>query len=132
MTTHTISLNCPRMIGKVPWGLLSLNAERKLHWSARKAVAAYWRSNTESAVRMAGIPPMGRVHVVVYFHKATNRMYDVSNLLPVAKSCVDGMVDAGIIEDDNNHFLIGPDMRAGTKSSTPHVVIEIIDLVGAE
>lgn len=128
MTTHTISLNCPRMIGKVPWGLLSLNAERKLHWSARKAVAAYWRSNTESAVRMAGIPRMGRVHVVVWFHKATNRMYDVSNLLPVAKSCVDSLVDAGIVPDDNNHYVIGPDLRAGAKSPTPHIRIEITDL----
>lgn len=128
MTTYTLSINCPRELKKVPWGLLSLNAERKHHWSVRKTVAAYWRANTEAAVRLAEIPPLNKVHVTVTFHKNTNRMYDVSNLLPVAKSCVDSLVDAGIIPDDNNHYVIGPDMRAGAKSTTPHIVITIEEI----
>ena len=58
------------------------------------------------------------------FHKNTNRRYDVANLYPVAKSCVDGLTDVCLV-DDSNAYVVGPDMRAGEKTTTPHVVITI-------
>jgi hypothetical protein len=31
--------------------------------------------------------------------------------MPTAKACVDGLVDAGVLEDDNFSRVRGPDMR---------------------
>lgn len=129
MTTHTISINCPREIRKVPWGLLSANTRH--HWSVNREVARTWRRLAFITARNAGIPTMDRAHVVVTFHKGTSRRYDPGNLAPVSKAIVDGaLVDTGILEDDSAEYLVGPDHRAGVKSSTPHVVITITELEG--
>lgn len=126
MSTYTLSINCPQAIRKVPYGLLTSNA--RPHWSVAREVARYWRHLAAVTAREAGIPRVGRGRVVVTFHKATNRRFDPGNLAPVSKAILDGIVDAGVFEDDSHEYVIGPDHRAGIKSSTPHVVIEIIDL----
>lgn len=39
--------------------------------------------------------------------------YDPGNLYPVGKAAVDGLVDSGILVDDDWKHLDGPDMRHG-------------------
>lgn len=130
MSTYTLSINCPQVIRKVPWGLLSANTRH--HWSVNREVARYWRQVAAFTARNAGVPRVDRGRVVVTFHKATNRRFDPGNLSPVSKAILDGIVDAGVFEDDSHEYVIGPDHRAGTKSSTPHVVIEITELGDTE
>lgn len=126
MSTYTLSINCPRMIRKVPWGLLSANTRH--HWSVNREVARYWRQVAAITARNANIPPMGRAHITVTFHKATARRYDPGNLAPVSKAIVDGIVDAGILPDDSSEYLVGPDHRAGQKTDTPHVTVSITEM----
>jgi hypothetical protein len=45
--------------------------------------------------------------------RTNRRRSDVGNLYPTAKAVVDGLVDYGLIEDDDDTRLIGPDMRRG-------------------
>lgn len=125
MAMYTLTIDCPREIRKVPWGLLSSNA--RPHWTVAREVARHWRQMAAITARSSGIPPLGRAHVTVTFHKNTNRRYDVANLYPVVKACLDGVTDV-ILVDDSNEYVVGPDMRAGEKSTTPHVVIEITEL----
>ena len=126
MSEHTLSINCPRMIRKVPYGLLSVNTRH--HWSVNREVARTWRRLAVAAARLQGIPTMRRAHIVVTFHKATNRRYDPGNLAPVSKAIVDGLVDAGVFPDDSHEYVVGPDHRAGAKTATPHVVVTITEL----
>lgn len=44
---------------------------------------------------------------------------------PTAKAIVDGLVDAGVIPDDSNEWVTGPDMRAGEKRPEPCVVVRV-------
>lgn len=126
MSEYTISINCLPAIRKVPYGLLSANTRH--HWSVNREVARTWRRLAATAARAQGIPTMRRTRIVVTFHKATNRRYDPGNLAPVSKAIVDGLVDAGVFLDDSHEYVVGPDHRAGEKTTTPHVVVTITDL----
>ena len=126
MSEHTLSINCPRMIRKVPYGLLSVNTRH--HWSVNREVARTWRRLATTTACTQGIPAMRRARIVVTFHKATAARYDPGNLAPVSKAIVDGLVDAGVFPDDSHEYVVGPDHRAGEKTTIPHVVITITEL----
>ena len=126
VSEYTISINCPRRVGKVPYGLLSANTRH--HWSVNREVARTWRHAAATTARHQGIPSMTRARVVVTFHKATSHRYDPGNLAPVSKAIVDGLVDAGVFLDDSHEYVVGPDHRAGAKTATPHVVVTITEL----
>ena len=54
---------------------------------------------------------LDRVRCVVNITWPDNRRRDAHNLMPTLKACVDGFVDAGLLEDDDDRHLIGPDLR---------------------
>ena len=59
---------------------------------------------------------------------ADNRKRDVNNWQPTAKALVDGLVDAGVLEDDNDAHLVGPDLRRDWAAEHPEITIEIVAL----
>jgi crossover junction endodeoxyribonuclease RusA len=66
------------------------------------------------------------VHIVCTIHKTRAGRWDAGNLYGVtAKAIVDGLVDAGVIPDDSNEWVTGPDMRAGEKRAEPCVVVRV-------
>lgn len=65
-------------------------------------------------------PVAGRVHVVAHVSAPKKSRADVGNTYPTVKACVDGaLTDAGIIPDDNDDHLIGPDMRRAAPTGVP-------------
>ena len=68
-------------------------------------------------VRDAGLPLIQRARIIAEYQPPANRHYDPSNLAPSAKAYVDGLVKAGALSDDASEYLIGPDMRAATRTS---------------
>ena len=65
------------------------------------------------------------MHIVCTIHKTRAGRWDAGNLYPTAKAIVDGLVDAGVIPDDSNEWVTGPDMRAGEKRAEPCVVVRV-------
>lgn len=65
------------------------------------------------------------VRIVATVHKTRGGRWDVCNLYPTIKACIDGLVEAGTLLDDSNEYVIGPDMRAGEKRDRACVVITI-------
>ena len=57
----------------------------------------------------SGLRPLVRITATV--HIADKRRREVSNLFPTFKACIDGFVDAGILADDSDAHVIGPDPR---------------------
>jgi hypothetical protein len=47
--------------------------------------------------------------------------------LPTLKAAIDGLVDYGLLPDDTNAHLIGPDLRQGGKGD-PAIVLTITEL----
>lgn len=100
------------------------------HRSHRMEVAkrtAAWRKAAlvAAASDLAWTPFRTAVHITATVHKTRAGRWDAGNLYPTAKACVDGIVSAGVLVDDSNEYVIGPDMRAGAKRDTACVVITI-------
>ena len=110
---------------KLPAGEDWINANERAHWASKAKRTRYWRDRAAWIAKRAGIPHMERAHITVTVHKTTNRRYDPANLAPTAKAIVDGLVDAGVLDDDDKTRVIGPDMRAGEKSDVRQLVVTI-------
>lgn len=73
-----------------------------------------WREAGCVYARQAHLPRgLTAVHVIARCHRTIKRRSDVGNLYPTAKAVVDGLVDAGLVADDDNRHVLGPDMRPG-------------------
>lgn len=96
----------------VPVRPVSLNAERAGNRFARAASTADVRSWAKVCAREA----MGPVHRMPLFDRvaieiqpwAINRRYrqDIGACMPTAKAAIDGLVDAGVIQDDDDTHLV--------------------------
>ena len=71
---------------------------------------------------------LNKAHITVYVHKSNRRPYDVHNLYGTAKAAIDGLIDHGLLPDDNNAHLTGPDMRQGKTRPVAGITIVIRDL----
>ena len=91
-----------------------LNSNDRRHRMAQAKITKAWR---EAAAKVAeGLPTFERpVRIVAQVWKSRLGDYDAGNLYPTAKACVDGFRDAGLLIEDNNRYVVGPDMRHGGK-----------------
>lgn len=124
-TTYTVAL---------PAGLPLLNANRtrRMHWSQVRRLAKPIREATCLLARNQHIPPLDRAHVVYVVHPTPQtRRRDPANWAESAKAAVDGLVDAGVFEDDDSAHVIGPDPRLGEPVKGGQLVIHITPLGGA-
>ena len=94
-----------------------VSSNRRLHWSHRHQVQQYHRG---MATIMFRRPPFtfDRARITVTFAFPTRRKRDVANLYDlVVKPTVDGLVDAGLLPDDDDTHLVGPDIRRSPEPS---------------
>lgn len=104
-----------------------LNANHRLHWAVKHKLTRAWRQQTHWAAKSAHLPTFdGPVSITATIHRDHNRgRWDVGNLAPTAKAAVDGLVDAGVLVDDSNRYVTGPDMRAGEPWADAALVLTI-------
>lgn len=111
----------------IPAPCAFINANTRMHWAKRSALTKAWRQRAFIAARNAHLPHMDqRVTITATAHRDHNRgRWDATNLAPTAKAAVDGLVDAGVLTDDSNKYLVGPDMRAGEPWADAALVLTI-------
>jgi hypothetical protein len=101
MTTITIPAPCT-------W----INSNQRIHRMQHAKLTAIWRE-TARTLWHHGTYTEGQIHITCHIYKPHRGRYDPGNLYPTAKACVDGLVEAGMIADDDWAHVIGPDMRHG-------------------
>lgn len=102
-----------------------LNSNDRTHWAVRYRASQKLRVDA-TIIALANIKnKYQKIHVLAYTHKTHNRKYDAHNLMPTLKPIIDGIVKAGVIPDDTNDHLIGPDLRQGNKTLTPKITLHI-------
>lgn len=113
---------------ELPPGLPLLNANRRVHWRIRhertKAIrlAAYYAA-------LRAVPALQRAHVIAEYRPPDRRRRDVANLYPSFKAAIDGaLVDTGVLPDDSDEYLVGPDMRIGDVTPKGQLVLHITEL----
>lgn len=87
-----------------------LSANQRLHWALRAAKTSTLRQ-TAYLEAQSTRPPMERAHLLVRVGWPDRRRRDVANISPTIKALVDGCVDAGLLTDDDDAHLTGPDLR---------------------
>jgi len=87
-----------------PW---TTNAERRMHHHARADLVAEWRHAFATLARAEHVPTLERVIVTAMPIMASRRSRpDVGACLRAVKAAVDGLVDAGVLEDDDPDHLL--------------------------
>ena len=104
-----------------------LNSNQRLHWAVRAERTRAWRTAAFAVAhnQLGGYRFTGRAYITVTVHKTRGGRWDASNLAPTGKALIDGLVDSGLLEDDDNTRVVGPDMRAGEKRAEPCVVVRV-------
>ena len=70
-------------------------------------------------------PLFQRAHVLGILHPARDNRCDPANWYPSFKAAIDGIVDAGLLEDDDHTRVVGPDMRLGRKAKGGRIVLVV-------
>lgn len=127
----------------LPAGMKLLNANQRMHHKPKAKLTAAIRSKVHEAVTecpelMAALaaakpgPLFERVHILGILHPATARRADPANWYPSFKAAVDGLVDAGLLDDDDHEHVAGPDMRLGAKVKGGQIVLVVRALAPGE
>lgn len=92
----------------------TLNQERKTNnWGRRATDVKWWREQFRDAAIEAGIPTYEQICVaVVPLHKNGRSPQDTAACFPAAKAAIDGLVDAGVVEDDTARQVVRIDFHA--------------------
>ena len=102
-----------------------INSNQRRHRMQVAQLTRLWRVTASTVAHREQSFSARPVHIVCTFHKTRAGRWDAGNLYPTAKAIVDGLVDAGVIPDDSNEWVLGPDMRAGEKRNRACVVVRI-------
>ena len=113
---------------EMPVGIQFMNSNDREHWSKRAKVSSLLR--TTARAQCKGIPKgLPRVKIKAIYYAPDNRRRDVSNLFPSCKAIIDGIVDAGVIKDDNDKYVVSMEMVRGEYNIPKgQLVIEIIEV----
>lgn len=114
---------------ELPTGTFLLNDNQRLHYRTKAKHIDTIREASGFAARAAHIPAFQRIHVLYVVHpKPGLRRRDPGNWSPTAKAAIDGLVDAGIVPDDDHTRVLGGDPRLGTPVKGSQFVLWITDL----
>ena len=112
--------------------LFTLNGERTMHYHKRARLVKTWREAAYEAAKKAKVPKMKQIDIVCHPCRGTRRnMADTGGHFPVAKACIDGLVDAGVIKDDGPEFVRSLTFRSPyVEKGTNDRMLLIINEVG--
>jgi len=129
---------------ELPAGLDLINANQRIHEKARarltkKIRAAAMEAVSECPALMDALaaakpgPLFQRAHILGVLCPATaGRRRDPANWYGSFKAAVDGLVDAGVLEDDDHTRVVGPDMRLGRVVKGGQIVLVVRGLAPGE
>ncbi|MFE5970108.1 hypothetical protein [Streptomyces sp. NPDC056463] len=107
----------------LPARLILLNSNQRLHHHQRAEITRVLRRAAAFAARH--VPHLDQAHIVGVLHPAARGRRDPANWYPSFKAATDGLVDQGVLDDDDHTRVIGPDMRLGHVVEGARLVLHI-------
>jgi crossover junction endodeoxyribonuclease RusA len=105
-----------------------ISSNAREHWAVKARKTRIWRDTVAVMARAQQIPHMDRVELVYAPSFAGNRRRDAHNLTDTFKACTDGLVDAGVIDDDRDEIVVRMSVEVGPKiTGTARLRITVID-----
>lgn len=103
---------------------LWLTANGRYHWADKARRTRTLRQVAKAEAR--NHDPMGTVHVAAFIGYLTEGRADPANC-GVVKPLLDGLVDGGLLADDDSTHVIGPTFLRDPKSPTPgHYTVRLV------
>lgn len=82
-----------------------ISANHRMHWTAKASRTKRLRQRGYFEARQNGLLPMRRAFVTVHVQYASSGRADPANAYPTVKALVDGLVDFGVLTDDDSKHL---------------------------
>lgn len=86
-----------------------LNSNDRMHYIVKSQITEYLRKLSFQMVSIDNDKEQynddNPCDVVITVHPPTKRRIDAPNFYPTIKALIDGMTDAGLWSDDNNHII---------------------------
>lgn len=105
VTERWVLMLRPVVVGKKRWAAYPSDNGR-LHWAVRHKIKKAWLEQTWALCKQAGVPHMERAHIVFTHYRV--RDVDRDNRTASIKPCLDGIVRAGVLDDDNDAHVDMP------------------------
>lgn len=84
-----------------------LSSNDRLHWAVKMKRVKALRLTGMTLAKVRKIPPLEKAEIEVIVHPGNRtRRLDPSNYSSSAKPLIDGIVDAGVLPDDNSRHLL--------------------------
>ena len=87
------------------WTKPPISANSRMHWAQRAKIVKALRQEAAVRTKSARVPALPRVAFTLHYRPKDSRRRDRGNLMPMHKALLDGVVDAGVVEDDNPRFV---------------------------
>jgi crossover junction endodeoxyribonuclease RusA len=86
------------------WTSPPLSLNQRMHHMAKAKITAELRAMMHARARH--IPDLGRCEVQLVWFVNTHARRDDENPVPTLKALCDGLIDAEIVEDDTNEYMV--------------------------
>jgi crossover junction endodeoxyribonuclease RusA len=96
-----------------------LSANQRLHWRPKAERTAALRMLGRNAATTARIGKHGTTHIAAFIGYLRGGKADPANASVTTKALIDGMVDAGVWDDDDSTRVLGPTFLRDPKSDRP-------------
>lgn len=91
-----------------------VSANDRSHWASKARLVKQWREAAAIHAKAAKLPHITEpVQITGWVHRTINRRADAHNRILTVKAVIDGLVDAGVLDDDNDKHVTAVTMRAG-------------------
>lgn len=91
---------------ELPYSTPPLSANQRLHWAQAAKIKKQLRQDARVLARFARLPKnLQHVTVGLRYQPRDRRRRDPSNILPTQKPLLDGLVDYGLVPDDDQRFV---------------------------
>ena len=105
------------MIGEwsitIPAPALWLNSNQRRNRRGDAPIVKAWRDVTAWRARSAKMPKLGVCRITATLHWTDRRRRDSGNYYPTIKAAIDGLVDAEVLDDDDDLHVLSLTMMRG-------------------
>ncbi|MGB3483991.1 MAG: hypothetical protein WBB07_17465 [Mycobacterium sp.] len=91
----------------LPWKRPPLSSNQRLHWAKKACITREIRQ--AAALLSRNAPRAERLVITLHYRPRDRRRRDRGNLYPTVKALVDGIVDAGVVPDDDTEHVSTPE-----------------------
>jgi hypothetical protein len=113
----------------MPAGQKMLSLNSRYHWAERRRRTGQLKNDACQMARSLKIPRLERVTIVVEYQPPDRRRRDADNAATASgKPCIDGLVLAGVLEDDDSAHVLSVTYRIGEIYRLGRLILHVTEV----